>query len=968
MQSTDVRLGKLARVMLLALATLCPAAMALAQGIIVGTVSDVGAQRPLEAVRLQVVGTTVGGATDQRGHFMIRGAPSGAQQLRASRIGFRPQTIAVTVPRGDSVRVSFVLQASAVELSAVITTGTGGEVDKKKVGASIGTVDFNVSQVPSGDIGSSLAAKVSGLRSTSVGGGAGAAKDLRIRGIASFSLDQRPVIYVDGVRVDKNGTEWTSAQGIGSKIACCSFAGGTSTDRLSDINPDDIDHVEVLKGAAAATLYGSEATNGVIQIFTKKGRSDSRASWSAGVTTGFDRLRDNLPTKLYPNFTGPDGTRAKDSNGLIQSGPYQNIDLSVQGGGNRSTYFISGNYLDQEGSIQPNFERRGSLRLNLSFLPSDQWTIETRSLFTHNRIAELQAGNNWTALLGNAMNGNPRQASVARPYGEAWVPVADIKNIQTFDDVNRWTGGVTINYVPRANFTHRLTVGLDAVNEEKSRLFPYFGDYGSAGVTNGQRNLGYRDYSTYTIDYLGTINFKLPRNITSDFSFGGQGFLESQRLNIAVGNTFAGPGVSTVSTAAVTTGGENYAEAKNIGGLMQDRFSFGNSLFVTLGLRIDGNSAFGENFGFKKYPKADVSWIVSDYLKLPSFVSSLKLRSAIGQAGKAPGAYAKFTTFAARSVFNGTPGVVPDTPGNDNLKPETTTEVEGGFEAGFLSDRLGIEGSVYSTKTTDAIVPKAFPPSSGFQNATSVNIGAIQNNGWELSFNYLALSRGGFDWTTTLRFDGNTNKVTDLGGVILGGTTIRVGYPVGAVWDRKPTGFSVVAGKPVTTRSDTAVYFGPPLPTMNASWGNTWRYKAFSLYAMFTMERGAVFSNSDRPYRVRQGGSDEYLKWLTPDGKTTFQADSVLQYMNIINTIDSRDNVRLRDLSLSWAVPQNLTVSRGLGVMSITLSGQNLMWWDRCNCVDPNMNWAGASAFNVASGFLAQAAPRQFRLAIRSRL
>jgi hypothetical protein len=123
-------------------------------------------------------------------------------------------------------------------------------------------------------------------------------------------------------------------------------------------------------------------------------------------------------------------------------------------------------------------------------------------------------------------------------HGSGHEAVADIKNISTFDDANRWTGGVTINYVPRSNFTHKLTVGLDAVNEEKSRLFPYFGDYGSAGVTNGQRNLGYRDYSTYTIDYLGTVNFKLPHNITSDFSFGGQGFLESQRLNIAVGNTF----------------------------------------------------------------------------------------------------------------------------------------------------------------------------------------------------------------------------------------------------------------------------------------------------------------------------------------------------------------------------------------------------------------------------------------------
>src|SRR5205814_8160197 len=154
------------------------------------------------------------------------------------------------------------------------------------------------------DVGLALAAKVTGLRSVSVGGGAGAARDLRIRGTASFSLSQRPVVYIDGVGVDTRAKEWTNAQGIGNKIACCAFAGGTSTDRLNDLNPDDIERVEVLKGAAAATLYGSEATNGVIQIFTKRGKNDSRPSWSFNVASGLDRLQPNLPTKLFLLFNG----------------------------------------------------------------------------------------------------------------------------------------------------------------------------------------------------------------------------------------------------------------------------------------------------------------------------------------------------------------------------------------------------------------------------------------------------------------------------------------------------------------------------------------------------------------------------------------------------------------------------------------------------------------------------------------
>jgi TonB-dependent SusC/RagA subfamily outer membrane receptor len=957
-----------ARYVIVALATALPAIATQGQGgIVTGVVRDAQSAALLEAVRVQVTGSTLGGTTDQRGHFVIRGVPVGAQIIRASRIGYRPATKTIRVPVGDSVAANFDLAPSAVELSAVVTTGTGGAVEKQRVGSSMGIVDFTSlrDQVPAGDLASSLSAKVTGLRSISTGGGAGGQSDIRIRGMASFSLDQRPVIYIDGIRVDKQRTEWTTQTGAGG-VACCSFAGGNSVDRINDLSPDDIERIEVLKGAAAATLYGSDATNGVIQIFTKHGKSDSAPSWNVSYTGGFDRLRDNLPTKLYPNFVGTDGTRARDSNTLIESGPYSNFDVSVQGGGLRNTYFISTGYMDQEGSIQPNWERRNNLRMNLSFLPSDKWTIEARSMFTRNRIAELQAGNNWTALLGNAMNGNPRLATAARPFGEAWVSVTDIQKIQTFSDANRWTGGVTFSYAQFANLTHRLTVGLDAVNEEKSRFMPWAGDYGPAGVTGGQKNEGYRKYSNITMDYLTQWHAQLQRNIASDFSVGGQGFWEKTDLNLAVGNTFAGPGVNTVAGASVTNGGEGFSEAVNMGGLAQERLSFSDRLFVTLGLRIDGNSAFGNNYGFKRYPKADVAWLLSQYSWVPKFVSSLKLRSAIGQAGKAPGAFDKFTTFSPVSVYTGTPAVVPNNPGNQNIRPETTTESEIGIESGFFSDRLGFEATYYKAITKDGIVNKSNPPSAGFSSASRVNLGAIQNTGWEASINYLAVSMRRFDWTTTIRADGNHNKILDLDGIPQSGS-LRVGYPVSGIWDRPPVSFSVVNGKPVTVRGDTTIFFGPPLPTFNLSWSNTLRVGPVSVYANFTMERGAYLNNGDRPYRVRQGGSDEYLKWLNPDGSTTFQADSVLQYMTLINTIDSRDNVRFREFSITYAVPARFTQNRGLGTMTITASGQNLMWWDHCHCVDPNMAYQGGESFAISSGFLAQPAPRQFRLAFRSR-
>jgi hypothetical protein len=247
------------------------------------------------------------------------------------------------------------------------------------------------------------------------------------------------------------------------------------------------------------------------------------------------------------------------------------------------------------------------------------------------------------------------------------------------------------------------------------------------------------------------------------------------------------------------------------------------------------------------------------------------------------------------------------------------------------------------------------------------------------------------DWTTGLKLDGNENRIVDLGGVNLGNNfrspLVRKGkptiyYPIGGVWDRKPTGFSVKTtgtdgtlgncalltyGCPTTARGDTVEYFGPGLPKTNASWSNQIRYRSFTIYGLISMERGAWFGNGDRAYRIRQGGSDEYLAQLGSNGERTFKADSVAQFASILNYVDKRDNIRLRELSLAWQVPARLSSMLSVGRTSITLSGQNLMWWDDCNCVDPNMNWAGASSFTFNNGFLMQPAPRVFRMQVRTR-
>jgi TonB-dependent SusC/RagA subfamily outer membrane receptor len=945
-----------------------PSAARAQQGTVVAHVTDRATGQPLGGTLIVIVGTPYGGSTDERGRVVIRGLREGPATVRTQRLGYRPAEQSTQVPASDSVQVTFALDPSAVTLAEVVTTGTGGAVSKRELGAPIGVVDAGqITELkPSTDVTSILEGQVTGLRSTSVGGGVGGAKDLRIRGTSSFTLNQRPVVYIDGVRLDTRATDW-SGRLAG---ACCSFDGGTVEDRLGDFNPDDIDHIEVLKGAAAATLYGSEASNGVIQIFTKRGKTESAPQWSFNLGLGFDRQRANYPTTLYPNFTGPDGTRALDMNKtLIGNGPFQSYGTQVQGGARQATYFVSGAFSKEVGSLQPNDQTKGNVRANVNWAASDKWNFDLRSSFARDFIHPLEGGNNWSSLTGNALNGDPRLASKVRPYGEAWISVSDIEKIQLTSDADRWTGGSTITYTPTAAFTHRVTFGADIIGENKQRFFPQEGNYGANYVTNGEKIDAQRNYSVYTMDYLGSLQFHLPWHVQSTFSFGGQGFYETEWLASATGKQFAGPGISTVSAASITSGAERYTHAVQIGGLAQDRLAFSDRLFTTVGVRIDGNSAFGSGYGYQTYPKVDVAYNLDHMGWLPSAVSSLKLRGALGTAGKAPGPFDAFQTYQPVAVYLASPALIPQSPGNVKLGPEKSTEIDAGFDAGLFDDRVGIETSVFQSKVRNAIVPVLLAPSLGFTTAQSQNIGGIVNNGWDVTLNLLTVSRPRLTWRNELRLDGLRNKVTSLAGVSgvvdAWGNPIKLGYPIGAVFQVSPVSYNAATKTWIGT--DTAVYRGPGLPTFNLSYSPSLKVGSFTFYTLVTLERGAVFRATDNNYRYWNHTGDAFLKLLGPNGQNTAASDSVEAFYTQFMDVESRDNVRLRTISLGYDVPARLASRFGLGRTVVTAAANNVMWWDHCHCTDPNSTWGGADSFGVNESVLTDPSPRTFRLTVGTR-
>jgi TonB-dependent starch-binding outer membrane protein SusC len=1001
-------------------------------GSVTGTVVDKLGRQPLNGVQVSIEGTQRGGLTDARGRFTIAGVPAGQLTVRAVYIGYRTESQQVTVVAGQAAAVNFELGVSAVSLDEVVITGTASTgAAKRELGASVSTINPGAIQEKMGgitDVSTVLQSRIAGVRSVGTVGGVGTSKDLRIRGTSSFELGQRPLVYIDGVKIDTRQREWN---GMGT--SCCSFSGGAGTDRLHDLNPNDIERIEVIKGAAAGTLYGTEATNGVIQIFTKKGRSESAPRWSAQLTSGLQRNRANFQTTEWPRFQGPDGTRALDANKtLIENGPYTGADLTIQGGGNTMTYFVSGGYTDEQGSIQPNWMKRGNLRMNMHWIATQKLSFEVSSAYTRNRILELQSGNNWTSLLGNAVLGVPYNAcrtdcadGIERPYGEPWVPIAAIRKIDTFDDANRWTGGVTANYSVRPNFINKFQVGLDAVNEEKYYLRPF--GYPYTYVPNGEKDLGYRNYRSVTAEYLGTLNFNnvLP-NLSTAVSFGAQGFQTVERFNMAVGANFAAPGVTTVNGGAIRSGDERFEERVQLGFFGQNRLSFRDKIYLTTGIRVDGNSAFGEDYGYQVYPNTQLSYDLSQENWMPALFSNLRVRAAVGTAGLAPGAFDKFLTFEPLTTGDEEAGVTVDSQGNSELGPERTTEFEAGFEAGFWNDRIGLDLTVYRRNTKDAIVRIARAPSLAFGDPPRENIGGVLDQGYEVALRVTPVESSRLRWSTDLRLDGNHNEITDLGTVLnsagelvpaMKRGDLRVGYPILTRFarvlctekysqydpgDPRNGGCSrLVNGQivrrtpynPTTrqfTRTDTTVYIGKALPDFNASLGNEFTFGAFRLYALVTLERGAFFNNSDRPYRANNRSGPDYLSALaeagSPDCVTswptgeqgprfvdtgkkwcdTVKSDSIYQMWRVVSPQDSRDNIRIRELSVGYQVPEWISSKVGVSGTQITLAAQNVQWWDNCHCMDPNMNYLGGSDLSVASGFLGQPQARMFKLSVRT--
>ncbi len=779
-------------------------AVTFGQATVQGTVIEARTGDTLPGVNVVVQGTNIGASTNVDGEFVINNVEPGTYTLQAKFVGFATQSEEITVSSGETTTVNFELRQSSVNLDEVVVTGAGGPVEKRKLGNSIGSIDSeDLETSPINNFSDVIQGREPGLVGLPSGGATGEGSRIRIRGSASLSQSNEPLIYIDGVRADNAG-------GFGGLVG----NDGGSPSRLDDINPDMIERVEVLKGAAAATLYGTEASNGVIQIFTKQGAVLDQPQFDFNISNAaITYPRDIIePNTGYPmNQSQADGMNTVYGTDLVpyelhqedfieemfEVGHRQTYSASVRGGNPGITYNVSARWSNEDGPYAadqwPGLPEDTDARItdtnkkvqfnsNMNIYPSDKLVFQISTGYTDTKHSTWPLNNNTESPTSLVML-SKMQRALPNDYSGSGVfaTVAEATQLTFDQSVQHFNGSFNANYTPLEFLTLDATFGVDFVNQFSEFTRPFGWNIDGFAQTNvfGERNYSDRNNMEITGDFKGTMNNTLSPKFESTFIVGAQAFISSESITSGEAIGFPGPGITVANAADQQTLDEVVVENVNAGIFAQEQIGFNDYLFGTVGARLDANSAFGSDFSFVVYPKASLSFIPTDApfweVSDDGFINSLQIRTAIGQSGLQPGAFDALTTYSSFSSTSGA-GVAPQNLGNPELKPEISTEWELGTEMSLLGGRMGFEATYWNRQVTDALVARQFPVSGGFINTQLDNVGEVSGQGIEVSLQGTPVSTQ--DWQVDLF--ANTaylyEKVESLGGappIKVGGSYTR---------------------------------------------------------------------------------------------------------------------------------------------------------------------------------------------------
>lgn len=974
----------------------------------------------LPGVSVAVKGQSRGVVSDASGNYRI--AVPSTSTLVFSFIGFN--TVEEIV--GSRTTLDITLQTSVRNLSEVIVTGFGSQIKRDVTGNIAKVRTSEIQDMPVATFDQAIQGKAAGVQVNAGSGKLGQGIQIRVRGQSSVSASNQPLYVIDGIPVTTDNL---------------ALSGG-ATNPLSDINPQDIESIEILKDASAAAIYGSRAANGVVLITTKRGKA-GRTNVTFGAQYGAStpsRKLEFLNTQQYVDFylkaagnsdriegydvNDPDsyttymksffeaqslgtfGTANQVSTNwgdlAYQDAPFQQYDLNLNGGNEKTSFYISGQILDQKGILVGNQLGRMSGRINLDHRVSDKFRIgfntgNSRTL--NQRISGDRQFDNpmqMVALPPMTPSTDPETGlPVGTPPGDISIPVyynplINIGNAYYNTTVYRNISSIYGQLEIARGLSFRTELGVDVLNQQEE-LYYNSKTQRNFGAPQGLGQNRYVRVENYNTNNFFSYNKSFGKSVIDGTL--GLSYQQSQsKTNFIEGRDFPSNAYRMIASAAkYSSGSSSQTDYRFLSYFARANYKFADRYLIGASARVDGSSRFGRENRYGFFPAASVGWVITeeDFLKNNGTFSFLKLRASYGRTGNAEiGNFPQLGLFIGDASYGALPGQRPSQLANPNLSWETTDQADIGLDFGILNNRINGELDYYNKQTTGLLLNVNVPGTSGFATQYR-NVGKLENKGIEVVLNTDNIV-GAFKWKTSLNFAANRNKIKDLQTQIIEGGLNNMsraveGQPLGVFFTAEYAGVDPANGNALwykntqntdgsLDRTTTSVYsqaqrviVGNPMPKWQGGITNTFSYKGFDLSVFFNAVVGnklnfyGVGRYSSANGRFEDNQTVNQLAAWTKENPNTNVPEARLYYNNGAQPssrfVVDGSYVRLRNVTLAYNVPKTLLSKIKMNSARLFVTGQNLLTFTKYVGWDPEVN-ADDVVSNIAQGYDFYTAPQ----------
>ena len=962
-----------------------------------GTVTDESGL-PLPDVSVRVDNPFQGTATDLEGRYSLDIVTTQSSVVVVfSSVGYVTQNVTVT----QSGRYDVQLVADILGLSEVVITGTSGLTEKRQLGNSISVVSAReLNEAGTVDPTAALAGKIPGAVISQTSGSPAGEISVKLRGNSTIFGNAEPLYVIDGVIVDNSSNEIVT---VGS---------GGVQNRLVDINPNDIERIEVVKGAAAAAIYGSQASNGVVQIFTKQGSAGApRVTYSTSLSS--NSIRKTVKVNDAPfdwevptdnsNLNRVPVERFDYQDYLFRTGMGSSHDLSISGGQGGTTYYVSGSFLYNEGFVRNSDFNRGGIRARVNHVLSDWVRVNVSTSITRSFSNDVPTGGGGffdgsittIQFLPHTATAEPNELGEYPAPGNAFFgnPFEVVDRYEFTQDVNRNISSVAVSLTPYEGLSIDAVGGYD----NYAQLARGFKPVGTVSTPTGFTSRG--DYSKQLLS--SDIRATYTRDVNADFTSNSSvGYTYQYERTEIIANSAGnlGPIVETIDGGTVSSSRDDIIEGAIRGFFAQQTVGYQDKAFVTLAGRVDGASRYSEDNRNNFYPKVSASYELSreDFLANSPF-DFLKLRASWGKSGNVTGIgeYDRLTNYNPVPI-GGETGLVPSTlVGNPDIKPETQSEIEVGFDATLLNNKLGLEFTFYNMNVNDLVLPRELSPSTGASTRLD-NVGELRNRGIELLVRGTPVQQRDLNWSITGTFARNRNEVVSLNGsnFAIGGFSSQwaiEGEPLGVfywrAYARDANGDILLTpgGLPQAERGDQAlqdetgdgaqrdasgqptgallrVLVGDPNPDWSGSLINTVSYKKVDFRMQWDAVQGFDVMNWNRRNFDRHNyrGGYDYGQELK-DGSTIPKGTANAKGSGLIleEYVEDASFIKLREISVGYTLDPQLRWIRNL---NLRLSGRNLLSIDDYTGYDPEVTIQGRNTGIAGFDFGSVPIPRSYSI------